>query len=99
MIVLVIALLVFGPKRLPELGRQVGRGIRELKTQVSAITEDVGAAVGGDPDRDSAASSAAGPVGRTRSASSDAVEVEDDLLDGVVVSGATGPAPQTPAGA
>ncbi len=99
MIVLVIALLVFGPKRLPELGRQVGRGIRELKTQVSAITEDVSAAVGGDPDRDDDASSAAGPVGRTQSASSDAVEVEDDLLDGVVVSGATGPAPQTPAGA
>ncbi len=90
---------MFGPKRLPELGRQVGRGIRELKTQVSAITEDVSAAVGGDPDRHDDASSAAGPVGRTQSASSDAVEVEDDLLDGVVVSGATGPAPQTPAGA
>ena len=30
-IVLVIALVVFGPKRLPELGRSVGKGIRELK--------------------------------------------------------------------
>ncbi len=30
-IVLVIALLVFGPKRLPEMGRSIGRGLRELK--------------------------------------------------------------------
>jgi sec-independent protein translocase protein TatA len=28
LVVLVIALIVFGPKRLPELGRSVGKGIR-----------------------------------------------------------------------
>ena len=31
MIVLVIALVVFGPKRLPELGQSVGKGIREFR--------------------------------------------------------------------
>jgi TatA/E family protein of Tat protein translocase len=31
LVILVVALLVFGPKRLPEVGRQVGRGLRELR--------------------------------------------------------------------
>jgi sec-independent protein translocase protein TatA len=30
-IVLIVALIVFGPKRLPELGKSLGKGIREFK--------------------------------------------------------------------
>ena len=33
--VLVIAQVVFGPKRLPELGKSVGKGIREFKGSLS----------------------------------------------------------------
>ena len=33
--VLVIALLVLGPKRLPEVGRSLGRGLRDFRNAVS----------------------------------------------------------------
>jgi sec-independent protein translocase protein TatA len=39
-IVLVIALLVFGPKRLPELGKSLGRGIREFKGSIGGHDDD-----------------------------------------------------------
>ena len=39
-IVLVIALVIFGPKRLPELGRSMGRGIREFKSSISGDSDD-----------------------------------------------------------
>jgi sec-independent protein translocase protein TatA len=34
-VVLIIALVVFGPKRLPELGNSLGKGIREFKETVT----------------------------------------------------------------
>ena len=39
-IVLVIALLVFGPKRLPELGSSLGRGMREFKDSITGKDDD-----------------------------------------------------------
>ncbi len=39
-VVLVIALIVLGPKRLPEMARTVGRGIREFKESVSLDSAD-----------------------------------------------------------
>jgi sec-independent protein translocase protein TatA len=38
-IVLIIALLVFGPKRLPELGKSLGKGIREFKGSITGEDE------------------------------------------------------------
>jgi sec-independent protein translocase protein TatA len=39
-IVLIIALVVLGPKRLPEVGRSLGKGIREFKDSVSGNDKD-----------------------------------------------------------
>ena len=39
-VVLVIALVVFGPKRLPELGKSMGRGIREFRASISGKGDD-----------------------------------------------------------
>ena len=39
-VVLIIALIVFGPQRLPELGRSLGKGIREFRGSISGDKED-----------------------------------------------------------
>jgi sec-independent protein translocase protein TatA len=40
MVILVVALLVLGPQRLPEVARSVGRGMRELKDSLSGVNDD-----------------------------------------------------------
>jgi sec-independent protein translocase protein TatA len=40
MLLLLVMLLVFGPKRLPEMGRSLGRGIREFKESVTGEDKD-----------------------------------------------------------
>jgi sec-independent protein translocase protein TatA len=39
-VILVIALLVLGPKKLPEVGKSLGRGIREFKDSISSGDDD-----------------------------------------------------------
>jgi sec-independent protein translocase protein TatA len=50
-IVLVIALLIFGPKRLPTLGRQLGSGVREFRDSISGKSQDEGARAEAPADR------------------------------------------------
>lgn len=38
-ILLLVVLLVFGPKRLPEMGRSLGKGLREFKNSISGRDE------------------------------------------------------------
>jgi sec-independent protein translocase protein TatA len=44
-VVLIIALIVLGPKRLPEMARNLGRGVREFRQAISVDSHD-------DDDRD-----------------------------------------------
>jgi sec-independent protein translocase protein TatA len=39
-IILIVLLVVFGPKRLPEMGRSLGRGMREFKDSVTGKDDD-----------------------------------------------------------
>jgi sec-independent protein translocase protein TatA len=40
LVVGIIALIVLGPKRLPEVGRSLGKGIREFKDSMAGLTDD-----------------------------------------------------------
>jgi sec-independent protein translocase protein TatA len=39
-VIILVLLLVFGPKRLPEMGRSLGRGMREFKDSISGNDRD-----------------------------------------------------------
>ena len=55
-VVLIIALVVFGPKRLPELGKSMGRGIREFRGSISGKDDE------SKPELDGPADDTAEPV-------------------------------------
>ena len=53
-IILVLALVVFGPKRLPEMGKSIGKAVREFKNigneiqdEITKVTDDIDI----DPDK------------------------------------------------
>lgn len=41
LVILVIALIVFGPKKLPEMGRSLGKAIREFKSAGNELQEEL----------------------------------------------------------
>jgi TatA/E family protein of Tat protein translocase len=41
-VIFIVALLVFGPKRLPELSRALGKGVRELKMALRGVQDSIG---------------------------------------------------------
>jgi sec-independent protein translocase protein TatA len=40
-LILAIALVIFGPAKLPEIGKTLGKAIREFKAQANKVTEDL----------------------------------------------------------
>jgi len=49
-VVLVLALLIFGPNRLPQLGRQIGRAMREFRQATSDLKSDFDLALNEDDE-------------------------------------------------
>ena len=52
LIVFLVALLVFGPSKLPEMGRQVGRGLAEFRKFRDSLDNDVRGFLGHDEDEE-----------------------------------------------
>lgn len=40
-VIFIVALIVFGPKRLPELGRTIGKGLSELKRAMNGVRDQM----------------------------------------------------------
>lgn len=40
-VVLIVALVVLGPKKLPEVGRSVGHGLREFRNSISGKVDEI----------------------------------------------------------
>lgn len=53
-LILILAFLLLGPKRLPDLARSIGEGIREFRKSLSAVTEDRPPAAGDGEDAQAA---------------------------------------------
>jgi sec-independent protein translocase protein TatA len=68
MILLIVLLLIFGAKRLPEMGRSLGKGMREFKDSVSGVEETVTTPT---PTSTTPANPAPAPPAELPSASSD----------------------------
>ncbi|MGI9952935.1 twin-arginine translocase TatA/TatE family subunit [Moorellaceae bacterium AZ2] len=41
LLILVLALIIFGPGKLPEVGRALGKGIREFRKATASITSEI----------------------------------------------------------
>lgn len=78
-VVLIIALLVFGPQRLPDMARNAGKAVRDFKEAINGSLHD-------------AASGAPRPPGAPATAASALVDPaadrgDDEVLEGIVVRG------------
>jgi sec-independent protein translocase protein TatA len=71
LLILVIALLVVGPRRLPELGRSIGKGIRELRKAQDEVRKTIQVSLDDDQGRptfdDRRSAAVRAPNGRTGS--------------------------------
>ncbi len=61
MIILIIALLVVGPKRLPEVGRSIGRGLREFRKAQDEVRQTLQFDLEDEPEKPASRPAATAP--------------------------------------
>ena len=57
-VIFIIALVIFGPRKLPELGRSLGRGIAEFKNATNELQNTLNQEIKADEQRSKAVASA-----------------------------------------
>ena len=65
-LILAVLLLLFGAKRLPEIGRSMGKSLREFKGATKGLADDVKSGLEDDDDDVDAAPQAATPKAKGR---------------------------------
>jgi sec-independent protein translocase protein TatA len=48
LVILLVVFIFFGPKRLPEVGKNLGKGIREFRSAMHSLQEDIEKATKGE---------------------------------------------------
>lgn len=91
-IVLVIAVLVLGPSKLPEFSRAVGKGIRDFKDTLSGDRHH-----DHPPPPAPTPAAQAAPITTATAGAPEEPTASSDVLEGVVVSGDAPPAERPPA--
>lgn len=62
LVILLLALIVFGPKRLPEIGKTVGKGLREFRQATQDVKDELSRTISVDEDDDEPEKSTSSPA-------------------------------------
>ena len=81
MVIFVLALLVFGPKKLPEVSKQIGRGIREFRKASDQFQGEIQGALTLDDDEDETTDEAAAAPPAEASANTPPVSTNGHTAD------------------
>lgn len=60
-VILVVALIIFGPKRLPEMGKQIGKAINEFKRSSQEIQDQVTKSISLEDEKNSTTTTTTNP--------------------------------------
>jgi Tat protein translocase TatB subunit len=77
-VIFIVALLIFGPKRLPELGKTIGKGVAEIKKAMHGVKEQIDSEIR-DIEHSSAPPNAEGGVQENKSDKGETEETKNNV--------------------